>query len=492
MNNNKNHKDDNSSHATCQGKQNDPNTNKISKANMSLVMKLNLHATLRTLGVFIILNCVLTITILGFTLWDIEKEGILLYQQENPSNKTLMSYQFVQQHYGNQGIRIWSGLNRFTPLSNHQVSRYFGFDIEKKHSISSLYYRLDLYDESTSIIYPIGDKFMQYRYPAYGLLLVELLLLVRGARKGRKRIRRILKPLTEMAKQAQTITSASGGELKTDEMERLRDLAGTISNIDATKLDKRLSVDSNQIELKDLATAINSMLNRIDEAYRAQVRFVSDASHELRTPISVIQGYVNLLDRWGKNDETTLQESIDAIKSESENMKELIEQLLFLARGDNETLHINLENFDSNTVVEEVIKETRLLDTLHIFRIQSEGPIYLYADRQLMKQALRILIDNSIKYSPDEGEIVVKISKDDCWVMISVQDNGIGIDSENLPYIFDRFYRSDESRARKTGGSGLGLSIMKWIIDRHNGTIEVISRKGIGTRTTFKLPKSNH
>ena len=130
-----------------------------------------------------------------------------------------------------------------------------------------------------------------------------------------------------------------------------------ISSIDANKLDKRISIDSSQEELKELAAAINDMLNRINDSYQSQVRFVSDASHELRTPIPVIQGYVNLLDRWGKRDEKTMQESIDAIKSETQHMKELVEKLLFLARGDNETIQLYREDIDICQIVEEIVRE---------------------------------------------------------------------------------------------------------------------------------------
>ncbi|MBK5246434.1 MAG: ATP-binding protein [Peptostreptococcaceae bacterium] len=200
-----------------------------------------------------------------------------------------------------------------------------------------------------------------------------------------------------------------------------------------------------------------------------------------------------LLDRWGKNDPETMQEAIDAIKSESENMKDLVEQLLFLARGDNETLQLYLEVFDCGELVEEILQETQMIDSYHRFRKKEGTSGLINADRQLMKQAIRILADNSIKYTPQDGEIVVSVNADNAeqgFVRISVQDNGIGIDPDNIPYIFDRFYRSDESRAKKTGGSGLGLAIMKWIIDRHAGTIEVISRKDIGTRTTIIMPET--
>lgn len=230
------------------------------------------------------------------------------------------------------------------------------------------------------------------------------------------------------------------------------------------------------------------MLNRINSSYQAQVRFVSDASHELRTPIAVIQGYVNLLDRWGKDDPEVMQEAINAIKAEAENMKELIEQLLFLARSDNETINLQLESFDCCDVVDEVVKETQMIDINHKFEIDLNRPAYVNGDRQLLKQAIRIFVDNSIKFTPAGNKITLRVGKREKEIYIVIQDSGIGIDPKDLPYIFDHFYRSDESRARKTGGTGLGLSIAKWIVERHGGYIEVLSRVNIGTRFTIVLP----
>jgi signal transduction histidine kinase len=117
-----------------------------------------------------------------------------------------------------------------------------------------------------------------------------------------------------------------------------------------------------------------------------------------------------------------------------------------------------------------------------------DGPAYIEADQQLIKQALRILVDNSIKYTPSGGEIRLKVKKEEGKVKIQVQDSGIGIAPEDVARIFDRFYRSDESRARKTGGSGLGLAIAKWIVDHHGGDYEVMSRVDIGTRITLVFP----
>jgi len=173
------------------------------------------------------------------------------------------------------------------------------------------------------------------------LLLFQLLSLLSNLFRNAGTIRRTLKPIQELAAAANRL-----GHPGAMSPEELRSLAGKLDQINATHLDTRISVPGTQKELQILAGAINAMLDRIDEAYRSQMRFVSDASHELRTPIAVIQGYANLLNRWGKDDPTTRQEAIDAIKSEADSMKELVEQLLFLARGDNDSMHIEMESFD--------------------------------------------------------------------------------------------------------------------------------------------------
>jgi len=215
--------------------------------------------------------------------------------------------------------------------------------------------------------------------------------------------------------------------------------------------------------------------------------FVSDASHELRTPISVIQGYANLLDRWGKNDEKTLQESIDAIKDETANMKGLVEQLLFLARGDNNTMALQIERFELSVLAVEVLRETQMIDGGHEYD-SSVAPVFINADKSLIKQATRILIDNAMKYTPSGKRITISVSDADGYARLTVQDEGIGIAPDAVPQIFDRFFRADESRARATGGTGLGLSIAKWITERHGGHMEVLSRQDIGTRISIVLP----
>jgi signal transduction histidine kinase len=198
-----------------------------------------------------------------------------------------------------------------------------------------------------------------------------------------------------------------------------------------------------------------------------------------------------MLDRWGKNDEKVLQESIDTIKSEAQNMKDLVEQLLFLARGDNDSMRLHIETLNLSDIVSDVIRETEMIAPSHAISLTSDKDVFINGDAQLIKQALRILIDNSIKYSPEKDSVKVALSVEGDKVKIAVSDNGIGIPAEDLPYIFERFFRADDSRARQTGGSGLGLSIAKWIIERHGGLAEVVSRKDIGTRIILTFDAVN-
>jgi Signal transduction histidine kinase len=320
---------------------------------------------------------------------------------------------------------------------------------------------------------------------AFAVLLIwELISLLSGIGWSSRTIRGTLRPIEELSETAQALNSSASFT-----PEELEALAGKLDGINATRLDTRISVNGTQTELKTLASAINGMLDRINESYRSQVRFVSDASHELRTPISVIQGYANLLDRWGKNDEKTLQESIDAIKEETSSMKNLVEKLLFLARGDNNTMVLQIEHFELSELVTEVFKETQMIDSGHEYASHTV-PVSVNADQSLIKQAMRILIDNAIKYTPAGKKITISLAQEGAYARLSVQDEGIGIPGEAVPRIFDRFYRADESRARATGGTGLGLSIAKWITERHGGHMEVLSREDFGSRISILLPAS--
>lgn len=267
-----------------------------------------------------------------------------------------------------------------------------------------------------------------------------------------------------------------------------------INDISTTNLSTRLDISGTKDELKDLAQTFNSMLDEIEVGYENQRRFVSDASHELRTPIAVIKGYGNMLKRWGKDDAEVLEESIDAIIDETENMHSLVESLLFIARNDKNTLSMDMVDFNISELMREIVKETVMIDSDHIINsdISFEGNYYGSPDK--LKQALRVFIDNSIKYTPDGGNIDIKLRESDKEVFISILDDGIGISEEDLPKIFERFYRADKSRTKldgssKTGGTGLGLAIAKIIIEQHAGRLYAESKLNVGTKLTVMLPK---
>lgn len=284
------------------------------------------------------------------------------------------------------------------------------------------------------------------------------------------------------------ITAFTGWKNSKKMLLPIKKMTNTVKDISINALHTRLDIGQSHDELKDLAETFNNMIYRIQKAYDQQNQFVSDASHELRTPISVIQGYANLLSRWGKDDPEILDEAINAIKSESQSMKDLIEKLLFLARGDKNTQKIELEHFWVNELLEEIVRETRLIDSEHNIICNNNEKIMFTADRNLLKEALRIFVDNSVKYTEKDGSISISSYPQNNTLTIIIEDTGSGIPVEDIPFIFDRFYRSDKSRTKESGGTGLGLSIAKWIIEQHNGRIIVESSVNIGTKISIVLP----
>lgn len=312
------------------------------------------------------------------------------------------------------------------------------------------------------------------------LLILQMIGFIAGHFTGRGLIKRYLRPIDEIALSAERLSSMQ----KSPDRTEVASLAHAINAIDDS--DKRVAVHDS--ELGGLEAAVNNMLKRLEESKRKQIRFVDDASHELRTPIAVIQGYVNMLDRWGKDDPKVMEESITAIKDETVHMKTLIDQLLFLARGDMERHVIHKMPLDANELLEEVAEESRMIDASHEYLFETDGnPHPIHADPAMIKQVLRILTDNASKYTPSGGTVKFRAYEKNARVCMEVSDTGIGISTDELPRIFDRFYRGQNLRGESSGGSGLGLSIAKWIVDEHSGEISAISSEGIGTRMTVSL-----
>lgn len=294
-------------------------------------------------------------------------------------------------------------------------------------------------------------------------------------------IRRMLKPLNDLAIKAEEISTISFDPGKFASLEH------AIENISPDG--PEANINTGDKDLQSIEVALNNLLHHMKESQKQQARFVSDASHELRTPIAVIQGYVNMLDRWGKEDESVLEESIEALKNESQHMKELVEQLLFLARGDSGRNTLHKVKLDLTEVLREVWEESMMIDQKHHYTFAGTPGIFVYGDTAMIKQSIRIFVQNASKYSKEGDEIHLEVKADAESVSYIVQDEGIGMREAEVVHIFERFYRSDEARSGETGGSGLGLSIAKWIIDEHNGVISVLSRPEFGTRFTVKFER---
>ena len=311
----------------------------------------------------------------------------------------------------------------------------------------------------------------------YGIVfVVQILHVISHFIKGTKWVDKSLEPVYEMARQAQKLSEIDFDETK------YQDLENAITNLKVEKNDAHIHMYNE--ELSSLEQAINGLIDRMREAYRMQTRFVSDASHELRTPIAVVQGYVNMLDRWGKNDESILEESIEAIKHEADHMQTLVEQLLFLARGDSNRQKMESEEIVLNDLLREVYEESLMIDEKHHYYFTEQGVGTMIGDPAMIKQSARILVDNACKYTPEGEDITIRVGMKEQKPFYEIEDHGIGMRQENLEHIFDRFYRADDVRNSKTGGTGLGLSIAKWIVDQHNGYYQIISFDQVGTRFT--------
>lgn len=315
---------------------------------------------------------------------------------------------------------------------------------------------------------------------AMGLHVVQAIFILIGYGAEDHKIRVILKPINEIAQKADEIARFDFSEDKYHLIEE------KISNLSP---DEEFKLSSGDSDLVGIERAMNNLLLRIRESNRQQARFVNDASHELRTPIAVIEGYANMLSRWGKEDEKVLDESITAIQNESANMKHLVEQLLFLARGDAGRTMVNKERISLQALMQEVYEESLMIDENHIYKMQAPvEEVFVNADEGLLKQAVRILVDNAAKYTDSKDEITLSVGfGENNMAYLQVQDSGIGMKEADVEHMFERFYRADE--ARSFDGTGLGLSIAKWIVDKHEGHFEILSREELGTRIAIYIPR---
>lgn len=293
--------------------------------------------------------------------------------------------------------------------------------------------------------------------PLLGLASLALALLLSWAIAGKA-----LRPIARMTATAQTIALSQD-------------------------LSRRIEVPAHRDELGRLATTFNEMLSSIEHSYQAQQRFVSDASHELRAPLTAIQGNLELLNRHKTMPPPEREEAIDEITREANRLTRLVADLLALARAD-AGAPLNASLVDLDAVVLDAFRAAHQLAHGQHLVLSPFDPIQIKGDEYRLKQVLLILLDNALKYTPTTGEVTLGLCHDTTAATILVRDTGVGIAPDDISHVFERFYRADPGRNRDPGGTGLGLPIAQWIVEQHGGTIVLESHLGQGTLARVRLP----
>lgn len=254
-------------------------------------------------------------------------------------------------------------------------------------------------------------------------------------------------------------------------------------NIQEGKWNKINHSSRSKDELYEMEETFNEMIEQLRDNYEKQEDFVSNASHELKTPIQIVKSYAQLIERRGIDNPELIVESIEAIDSEADRMKKLVEQLLALAKSKNDVSYAEVKFIE---LVDHSVSTFKQAYTREIEFVKSVDTISVYGNSGQLEQIIYILIDNALKYSDDK--IIVSLFTFDGQVIFSVKDYGNGISREDQERIFERFYRVDKARNRETGGTGLGLAIAKAIVEEHQGQLTLESEIGEGSTFTLALP----
>ena len=293
-------------------------------------------------------------------------------------------------------------------------------------------------------------------------------------------------------------------------IKKMTDLARKIASSPTNQhINERIPLTSANDELKELAETFNMMLDKIQGDFSTiheefagmqnflsdmqddlskQKKFVSDVSHELRTPLTVIDGYIDILEKYGQNAENKAlrEESIEVIRDETQNIKNLLENLLFLTRSDQNTLKFDKAVVNLTDVIEKVFSRMQALDKNHVLTLALNDSAKIFADKLTIVQMLRIFLDNAKKYTPKGGNITLSSRVENGFAFVQIKDSGIGMAPENLEKIFERGVRLENGG--RANGFGIGLSIAKMIADNHDIKIDVESKLGDGTTFTLKIP----
>ncbi|MGG3470073.1 HAMP domain-containing histidine kinase [Neobacillus pocheonensis] len=333
-----------------------------------------------------------------------------------------------------------------------------------------------------------GNEAIVSRYPLIGQKFKGTLEIVRQLNNYHKMMSNLFWVMTIFGSAAILFSAISGFFLSKQLLKPVRDLARAMKRIKENGFQGRMELYAQKDELTDLTNVFNEMMDEIEKSFMKQKQFVEDASHELRTPVSILEGHLSLLNRWGKKDPAILDESLDASLQEVSRLKKLINDLLLLTRAENPRIKIE-DKANIHHILPPLIKNIEIVHPDYQFRLDLESQLPLARiSEQHLEQILIILIDNSIKYSSENKKIWISAKQIGNEILLSVTDSGIGISNEHIPEVFNRFYRVDKARGRENGGTGLGLSIAKRLIMKYNGSISIDSKEGAGTKVNIILP----
>ncbi|MCA1318593.1 HAMP domain-containing histidine kinase [Bacillus tianshenii] len=340
-----------------------------------------------------------------------------------------------------------------------------------------------------------GKHYLIHRQPVITNGFIGYIEIIRDL-KNYERLRKLIFLVTWSAGAGAILLSGVGGMLIARKLLKpIAALTDTMKRIKKRGFKERVPQDSNERdEIADISNMFNEMMTDVETSFQKQKQFVEDASHELRTPISILEGHLSMLNRWGKNDPEVLEESLKASQQEVERLKMLVFELLELTRLESDRFEIGDDVISPVPVIEELLKKFTLLHPEFSFefenRLKDDIKIQM-ADRHL-EQLLIILLDNAVKYSMESRKVEMMAERKADKFIFHIKDYGIGIPKEDLEKIFNRFYRVDKARSREKGGQGLGLSIAKRIVHNYNGLIEADSKEGEWTLIHLQFDIEKH
>ncbi|MED1469824.1 sensor histidine kinase [Bacillus salipaludis] len=268
----------------------------------------------------------------------------------------------------------------------------------------------------------------------------------------------------------------------------IQQIINTTNTITATRLHERLPIRGPEDELQNLSKTLNGMIDRLEDSFTQIQQFTSDVSHELRTSLTIIRGELDVA-LYRSRSEEEYKRVLHTVLEEVIYLTEMVEKFLFLSRNTSIEKQIQQNQIDGTLLFQSVNKHLSSIITKKQIELSFQIPesFILYGDEDLLRRLFINLMENAIKYTPEGGAVEIKAYSEDKFIQIEVIDQGIGIPKEHLPFIFQRFYRVDDSRSRSQGGTGLGLSLCRWIVEAHKGTIEVSSNLDEGTSVIVRL-----